>query len=104
VLDLAEICASMDEVVSLILRASASRRTTPDRIRAALDRRARMPRRAGLLQALGAAADGVHSLLEFRYSTGLSGHLACPGHAGRIRSAGAGETSTRISAMTTLAW
>jgi hypothetical protein len=67
VLDLAEICASMDEAFSLILRASASRRTTPERILAALERRARMPRRAGLLQALGAAVDGAQSLLEFRY-------------------------------------
>jgi hypothetical protein len=67
VLDLAEVSASTDEAFSLILRASASRRTTPERILAALERRARMPRRAGLIQALGAAADGAHSLLEFRY-------------------------------------
>jgi hypothetical protein len=31
VLDLIEICGSMDEAVSLILRANASRRTTPER-------------------------------------------------------------------------
>lgn len=67
VLDLAEICASTDEAFSLILKASASRRTTPELILAALQRRLRMPRRAGLIQALGAAADGTHSLLEFRY-------------------------------------
>ena len=67
VLDLIEICGSMDEAVSLILRASASRRTKPERILAAMQRRARMPRRAALLQALGAAEDGAQSLLEFRY-------------------------------------
>lgn len=67
VLDLIESCGSMDEAVSLILRASASRRTRPDRILAAMQRRPKMPRRAGLLQALGAAKDGAHSLLEFRY-------------------------------------
>jgi hypothetical protein len=67
VLDLVETCPSMDEAVSLILRASASRRTKPERILATLERRPRMPRRAVLLQALGAAADGSQSLLEFRY-------------------------------------
>jgi hypothetical protein len=67
VLDLVETCASTDEAFSLILKASASRRTTPELILAALQRRPRMPRRAGLVRALGAAADGVHSLLEFRY-------------------------------------
>jgi hypothetical protein len=67
VLDLIEASGSMDEAVSLILRASASRRTTPERILAALQRRPKMPRRAALLQALGAAKDGAQSLLEFRY-------------------------------------
>jgi very-short-patch-repair endonuclease len=67
VLDMIETCTPMDEAVSLILRATASRRTTPDRILAALGQRPKMRCRAGLLQALGAAADGVHSLLEFRY-------------------------------------
>jgi very-short-patch-repair endonuclease len=69
VLDLIEICGSMDEAVSLILRANASRRTTPERILAAMLRRPRMPRRTALLQALGAAEEGAHSLLEFRYIT-----------------------------------
>ena len=67
VLDLIEASACMDEAVSLILRASASRRTTPERIGAALQRRSRMPRRAAVLQALGEARDGAQSLLEFRY-------------------------------------
>jgi hypothetical protein len=71
VLDLAETCASMDDVVSLILRASASRRTTPEKILSALEHRARMPRRASLLLALGAAADGAQSILEFRYVHGV---------------------------------
>ena len=67
VLDMIEVSPSMDEAVGLILRASASRRTTPAQILAAMQRRPRMPRRAVLLQALGAAADGSQSLLEFRY-------------------------------------
>lgn len=67
VLDLIETGGSVDAAVGLILRASASRRTTPARILAALERRARMPRRAVLRQALGVAQEGSHSLLEFRY-------------------------------------
>jgi hypothetical protein len=62
-----DICAGMDEAVSLILRASASRRTTPGLLLAAVCRRPKVRWRAGLLHALGAAADGVQSLLEFRY-------------------------------------
>ena len=69
VLDLIEVSPSLDDAVSLVLRASASRRTKPERILAAMQRRARMPRRTALLQALGAAEDGAHSLLEFRYIT-----------------------------------
>ena len=67
VLDLIEVSPSLDEAVSLILRASASRRTTPGRILVALERRPKMPHRAGLVEALGAPNDGAHSLLEFRY-------------------------------------
>jgi len=81
VLDLVEVSPSRDEAVSLILRASASRRTTPERILAAMQRRAKMPRRAVLLQALGAAKDGAHSLLEFRYVTRVERpHGLPPGH------------------------
>jgi hypothetical protein len=67
VLDLIEVSPSLDEAISLVLRASASRRTTPERILTALAHRAKMPRRTALLQALGAAKDGAQSLLEFRY-------------------------------------
>lgn len=67
VLDLAEISPGADEAASLILRAVASRRTTPDRLLEAMRRRPKMRGRDGLLQALGAAADGAHSLLEYRY-------------------------------------
>ena len=78
VLDLIEVSPSLDEAVSLVLRASASRRTKPERILAAMQRRARMPRRTALLQALGAAEDGAHSLLEFRYITRVERPHALP--------------------------
>lgn len=67
VLDLTQACGGMDEAVSLILRAGASRRTTPGLLLAALRRRPRVRWRAPLVHALRAAADGVQSLLEFRY-------------------------------------
>jgi hypothetical protein len=95
VLDLIEASDSMDEAVSLILRASASRRTTPDRILAALQRRPRMPRRSALLHALGAAKDGAQSLLEFGYVNRVERAHGCPPDASRITFAGAGAVSTR---------
>ena len=67
VLDLAGGAASLDEALGWIFRACGSRRTTAERIASALARRARMRWRTELAAALGLGADGVHSLLEFRY-------------------------------------
>lgn len=81
VLDLIEASPSLDEAVSLVLRASASRRTTPDRILTAMQRHPKMPRRAALIQALDAAKDGAQSLLEFRYIYRVERpHGLPPGH------------------------
>jgi hypothetical protein len=101
VLDLIAVSPSLDEAVSLILRASAGRRTTPERILTALAHRAKMPRRTALLLALGAAKDGAQSLLEFRYITGSSARMGCQQATGSTTCAGAGRTSTRTSATTT---
>jgi hypothetical protein len=67
VLDLAETLPSLDDAVALVLRAAASRRTTVERISAAMARRRRMRWRRGLTAALALGREGVHSLLEFRY-------------------------------------
>jgi hypothetical protein len=67
VLDLAGSAASLDEALCWIFRACGSRRTTAGRITSAMARRARMRWRTELTAALGLGADGVHSLLEFRY-------------------------------------
>jgi hypothetical protein len=67
VLDLAGEAASLDEALGWIFRACGSRRTTAERIASAMARRARMRWRTELAAALGLGADGVHSLLEFRY-------------------------------------
>ncbi len=69
VLDLAGAAGSLDDALGWVLRACGSRRTTPGRLAAALALRARVRWRAELSATLGLAADGVHSLLEFRYVT-----------------------------------
>lgn len=68
-LDMAEKAGGVDEAIGLVLSASAKRRTTPERIYAAARRRRRLRWRAEIVQALGAAREGAHSLLEFRYGT-----------------------------------
>ena len=67
VLDLAEAAGSLDDALGWVLRGCGSRRTTPDRLAVAMALRARMRWRTELNAALGLAAEGVHSLLEFRY-------------------------------------
>lgn len=59
------------EVVDLVLRATSGRRTTPDRIAAALRRRHRHPHRALLQDLLDESAEGVQSPLELRYRRGV---------------------------------
>jgi len=67
VLDLAGAAVSLDDALGWVLRACGSRRTTPDRLAAALARRSRVRWRAELSATLGLAAAGVHSPLEYRY-------------------------------------
>jgi hypothetical protein len=67
VLDLATRAASLDEALGWIFRACGSRRTTPARLAAALALRDRVRWRTELGAALSLGAQGVHSLLEFRY-------------------------------------
>lgn len=67
VLDLAGAARSLDDALGWVLRGCGSRRTTPDQLAAAMALRTRMRWRTELAAALGLAAEGVHSLLEFRY-------------------------------------
>jgi hypothetical protein len=67
VLDLAAGAASLDEALGWLFRACGSRKTTPDRMAAAMALRGRVRWRTELSAALGLGAQGVHSLLEFRY-------------------------------------
>jgi len=69
VLDLAAAASGLDDALGWIFLACGSRRTTPERIGAAMARRGRVRWRRELSAALGLGANGVHSLLEFRYVT-----------------------------------
>jgi predicted transcriptional regulator of viral defense system len=67
VLDLAETARTAGDAFEWLFRACGGRHTTPERIRAAMQERKKLRWRAELGGALGDAADGVHSGLEYRY-------------------------------------
>jgi hypothetical protein len=91
VLDLTGGAASLDEALGWIFRACGSRRTTAERIASAMARRARMRWRAELTAALGLGADGVHSLLEFRYVNRVERPHGLPIAARQVRVTRAGH-------------
>lgn len=67
VLDLAEMERSATGATAWILDACAGRRTTPEKLLAAMDTRPRMRQRKILLAALGDARIGIQSILEHGY-------------------------------------
>lgn len=67
VLDLAEAARSFEEAFGWVCRAVSGRFTTTQRLRAAMDSRSRVGRRAGLEVALADVEQGVHSVLELLY-------------------------------------
>src|SRR5690242_8157566 len=67
VLDLIQIAPTFDDAYAWICRAIGRRRTTADRIRQAMDARKKMRWRREIALALGDAADGALSVLEYRY-------------------------------------
>lgn len=70
-LELVHRASSETEVVRLVCDEVGARRTTPDRLLAALERRSRLRRRDLVRQVLADAAHGTHSVLEHRYLTGV---------------------------------
>jgi Transcriptional regulator, AbiEi antitoxin len=78
VLDLIECARTFDEKYSWICRAIGRRRTTAQRIRAALDARARIQQRFDIELALGYAGGGALSILEFRYVRGVESAHGLP--------------------------
>ena len=71
VLDLIAAARTFDEAYGWICRAIGRRRTTAERLRAALDARKKFRWRQELERALGDAGDGVLSWLERRYVNGI---------------------------------
>ncbi len=67
VLDLTQTAATFDEAIDWIIRGCGSRRTTPERLAAAMHERARMRWRVKL----GTAVGGIHSMLEYRHVYGV---------------------------------
>ena len=67
VLDLIQVAATFDDAYAWICRAIGRRRTTADRIRAAMDSRRKMRWRREIALALGDAEGGALSVLEYRY-------------------------------------
>jgi very-short-patch-repair endonuclease len=68
VVDLTQTSRDLDMAVGWLIRAVASRRTTPARLLATLTARRRVRWRRELTDALSDVADGCHSLLELRYA------------------------------------
>lgn len=67
VLDLVHASVGLDDACGWLSRAVGRRLTTAERLRQALDDRAKSPWRADLKMILADVSDGAHSLLELRY-------------------------------------
>ena len=67
VLDLIQVARTFDDAYAWICRAIGRRRTTADRIAVAMAARKKMRWRREITLALGDAADGALSVLEYRY-------------------------------------
>jgi hypothetical protein len=67
VLDLTQTAATFDDVCGWVTRAFARDLTDETRLRAAMGLRTRLRWRADLHELIAAAADGDHSVLEYRY-------------------------------------
>jgi hypothetical protein len=67
VLDLAQLASKAEEAVGWGIRACQRRLTTPELLRQAMTRRARLRWRGDMAEALAEVREGVHSPLERRY-------------------------------------
>jgi hypothetical protein len=67
VLDMVDAAVCAEDAIAWVLRAVASRRTTAERLTAALGQRGRVRWRTEVTPALDPLSDGVHSILEYRF-------------------------------------
>jgi hypothetical protein len=71
VLDLTQTAATFDAAFAWLCQAAGRRLTTPGRLRKAVDARRKLRWRTEISAALDEVAEGVRSLLEFRYVSGV---------------------------------
>ncbi len=76
------------DVLSLLADVVSGRRTTPDRLLAALEERPRLRHRRLLRQVLGDVGDGVHSVLERAYRRDVELAHGLPDGRRQVRLAG----------------
>jgi hypothetical protein len=95
VLDLAGLATSFDDACGWVTRACGRRLTTEERLRAAMAARGRMRWRNQLTELLGDPCTGVHSVLEYRYLTGVERAHRLPRSARQVRVVSGGRVRYR---------
>jgi hypothetical protein len=95
VLDLAGAARGLDGAVQWVTRGLGRRLTTQDRLRQALDQRPRIRWRQELTALLSPEAEGLHSVLEYRYHRGVELPHCLPGGARQARFQVAGRSAYR---------
>jgi hypothetical protein len=95
VLDLTQTAATFDDVCGWVTRALARDLTDEKRLHAAMRRRPRLRWRTDLDELIAAAADGDHSVLEFRYDRDVERAHGLPGPARQAPFAGPGARRGR---------
>jgi very-short-patch-repair endonuclease len=85
VLDLIKMARTADEAYDWVCKALGQRRTTAERIRAALDTRDRFPMRSQVQAALDDAGEGMLSWLERRYVRGVERPHGLPAARRQVR-------------------
>jgi very-short-patch-repair endonuclease len=85
VLDLIKMARTADEAYDWVCKALGQRRTTAERIRAALDTRDRFPMRSEVQAALDDAGEGMLSWLERRYVRGVERPHGLPAARRQVR-------------------
>jgi very-short-patch-repair endonuclease len=93
VIDLWETARTLDDAVGWVTRAIGRRRTTADKVRAAADSRSKLRWRSSLAELLD--ADGVHSVLEFRYVRDVERAHRLPAATRQLRAQSGGRSIYR---------
>ena len=104
VIDLANAATSLDDVIACVTAAFARDLTSEERLRREAATRARLRWRADLSETIPTAADGAHSILEYRYDRDVERAHRLPPARKQTRSpsptvAGAAATATTRSTV-----